>query len=65
VAGRHFHKKILELKQRKAIVSFVDIDGVVYRVLMHDYSEDGFVMNARLNEIAGLENEVSITLLQA
>jgi hypothetical protein len=65
VAGRHFHKKILELKHRKAIVEYVDIDAVVYRVLMHDYSEDGFVMNARLNEIAGLENEVSITLLQA
>jgi len=65
VRGRHFHKKILELKQRKAIVEFVDIDGVVYRVLMHDYNEDGFVMNAKLNEIAGLENEVSISLLQA
>lgn len=65
VQGRHFHKKILELKHRKAIVEYVDIDAVVYRVLMHDYSEDGFVMNARLNEKAGLENEVSISLLQA
>lgn len=65
VAGRHFHKKILELKQRKAIVEFVDIDSVTYRVLMHDYSEDGFVMNSKVNEIAGLENEVSISLLQA
>lgn len=61
IMGRHFHKKLLELKQRKAIVEFVDIDQTVYRVLMHDYSEDGFVMN----QIAGLENEVAVSLLQA
>ena len=61
IQGRHFHRKILELKQRKAIVEFVDIDSVVYKVLMHDYSEDGFVVNTA----AGLENEVSISLLQA
>lgn len=61
VRGRHFHKKILELKQRKAIVEYIDIDSIKYRVIMHDYSEDGWVINST----AGLENEVAVTLLEA
>lgn len=59
--GRHMHKKLLELKQRKAILSYIDIDTIRYRVLMHDYSEDGWVINTQ----DGLENDVSITLLEA
>lgn len=61
IQGRHFHRKILELKQRKAIVQFIDIDSIVYKVLMYNYAEDGFV----INQTDGLENEVGITLLQA
>lgn len=61
IRGRHLHKKLLELKQRKAILSYVDIDTIRYRVLMHDYSEDGWVINTQ----DGLENDVSLTLLEA
>ncbi|MCL4482634.1 MAG: hypothetical protein M1445_08485 [Bacteroidetes bacterium] len=61
IAGRHFHRKLLELKQRKAIIDFIDIDNIVYRVLMHDYSEEGWAINTT----DGLENDVAVTLLQA